>query len=361
MRFVSVRGYRNSHGNITFQARRGIPRTGMSLPLRSSTVSLNRLAVDCSKTSIRLSDKSRVSSLFRWPIPSGHWSRPALLRRRCFILRRFDTSIAHSLIGLLDTLRGQKGGRRRREGAGRRVAWCALQTFYENMTWEKIPHTYYWAECKGSRRKAHPALTNVSNINTKRRKIHKPQYFSGITLPRFPPSLYDQPRRTPPSSTKVHLFHPNLRHHSFSGCPSNMVTANSEARGVKGSRLFTKSRRNMFTQYHRLFRGDQEHAVEKMNTCRTHFRSVSVLKVSTADGPSVRRFPSNRNFSRDARRGPFSFLPTGRMECTFSLLSERLRWVNSEREFIVSGRLLKLLPLRSRLVKAVLSPTTLGT
>lgn len=98
-----------------------------------------------------------------------------------------------------------------------------------------------------------------------------------------------------------------------------------------------------------------------MHVPLTHFRSVSVLKVSTAATPSVRRFPSNRNISRHARRGPFSFLPTGRIELTFSLLSERLRWVNSEREFIVSGRPFRPLPLRSRLVKAVLSPTVLGT
>lgn len=96
-------------------------------------------------------------------------------------------------------------------------------------------------------------------------------------------------------------------------------------------------------------------------TPSTHFRSVSVLKVSTATGPSVRRFFSSRNISSEARRGPFSLLPTGRMECTSSLLSDRLRWVNSERKFIVSGRLLRLLPLRSRLVRAELSPTTLGT
>lgn len=114
-------------------------------------------------------------------------------------------------------------------------------------------------------------------------------------------------------------------------------------------------------KYHRFFSVNQEHIVGKIITCRAHFRSVSVLKVSTDAGPSVRRFPSSCNLSTDASRGPFSLLPTGRMECTFSLLSERLRWVNPVREFIVSGRLLKLLPLRSRLVKAVLSPTTLGT
>lgn len=93
----------------------------------------------------------------------------------------------------------------------------------------------------------------------------------------------------------------------------------------------------------------------------SHFSSVSVLNVSTAAGPSARRFPSSLSISRDDRRGPFPFLPMGKMGRTSILLPERSRKIKSERELIVSGMTFRLLALRSRFVRAVLSPTTSGT
>lgn len=70
----------------------------------------------------------------------------------------------------------------------------------------------------------------------------------------------------------------------------------------------------------------------------THFRSVSVLNVSTAAGPIVRRLLSNRNVSSFNMREP-RFLPTGRMACVPSALCERSRKISDERELILSGTL----------------------
>lgn len=78
--------------------------TGMSLSRKSRNFSLNRAAIDWSRVSMRLADKSRVSNLFSCPIPAGHWSRSIPFSRRCFILRRPETSGVQPFIGLLDTL-----------------------------------------------------------------------------------------------------------------------------------------------------------------------------------------------------------------------------------------------------------------
>lgn len=214
VRFVPDRGYPHSHGNITLQARRGMPRTGMLLPLRSSTVSLNRLAVDCSKISMRLSDKSRVSSLFRRPIPSGHWSRPTLFRRRCFIFRRFDTSSAHSLIGLLDTLRGETGERAREERSWGKGWVAGALTVYGKMTLKTILHTCYWGHMYVVWEESAPGVDQCNKQSPERREVQK--LFSGVTLPKTPPpprSTANPDEHPFPSSTEVNLFHPELLRH----------------------------------------------------------------------------------------------------------------------------------------------------